>query len=51
MHADEIPANALSERIIRCAFRMLNTLGAGFLKKVYENVLAHEMREAGLSVV
>jgi GxxExxY protein len=48
MHADEI--NALSERIIGCAFRVLNTLGAGFLEKVYENALAHEMREAGLSV-
>ena len=50
MHADEIRSNALSERIIGCAFRVLNTLGAGFLEKVYENALAHEMREAGLSV-
>jgi GxxExxY protein len=51
MHADEIRTNALSERIIGCAFRVLNTPGAGFLEKVYENALAHEMREAGLSVV
>ena len=29
---------------------MLNTLGSGFLEKVHENALAHEMREAGLSV-
>jgi GxxExxY protein len=29
---------------------VLNTLGTGFLEKVYENALAHEMREAGLSV-
>jgi GxxExxY protein len=50
MHADEIRTNALSERIIGCAFRVMNTLGAGFLEKVYENALAHEMREAGLSV-
>jgi GxxExxY protein len=50
MHADEIQINALSERIIGCAFRVLNTLGAGFLEKVYENALAHEMRDAGLSV-
>src|SRR5690348_2937989 len=50
MHADKNPANELSERIIGCAFRVLNTLGAGFLEKVYENALAHEMREAGLSV-
>jgi GxxExxY protein len=50
MHADEVRVNALSERIIGCAFRVLNTLGTGFLEKVYENALAHEMREAGLSV-
>jgi len=50
MHADETRTNALSERIIGCAFRVLNTLGAGFLEKVYENALALEMRETGLSV-
>ena len=44
MNADEIRTNALSERIIGCAFRVLNTLGAGFLEKVYENALAHELR-------
>lgn len=49
-HADEVRTNALSERIIGCAFRVLNTLGAGFLEKVYENALAYELREAGLSV-
>ena len=51
MDADEIRTNALSERIIGCAFRVLNTLGPGFLEKVYENALAHELREAGLAVV
>jgi GxxExxY protein len=50
MHADNIRTNELSERIIGCAFRVLNTLGVGFLEKVYENAMAHEMREAGLSV-
>jgi GxxExxY protein len=50
MHADDIRTNALSERIIGCAFRVLNTLGTGFLEKVYENALAHELRQAGLSV-
>jgi GxxExxY protein len=28
-----------------------NALGAGFLEKVYENALAHELRKAGLAVV
>ena len=29
---------------------MLNTLGAGFLEKVYENALAHELRKTELAV-
>ena len=37
-------------RVIGCAFTVLNTLGAGFLEKVYENALAFELRAAGLSV-
>ena len=50
MHADEAGGNRLSERGIGCAFQVLNTLGAGFLEKVYENALAHELRKAGLTV-
>ncbi len=40
----------LSERIIGCAYTVSNVLGAGFLEKVYENALAHELRKAGLQV-
>lgn len=50
MDADDIRTAGLTERIIGCAFRVSNTLGAGFLEKVYENALAQEMRESGLSV-
>jgi GxxExxY protein len=50
MHADEIRTDEMSERIIGCAFRVLNTLGTGFLEKVYENALAPDMRKAVLSV-
>ena len=50
MHADETGVNRLSERIIGCAFQVLNTLGAGFLERVYENALAHELRKSGLTV-
>ena len=50
MHADEASVNRLSERVIDCAFQVLNTLGAGFLEKVYENALVHEIRKAGLTV-
>jgi GxxExxY protein len=42
--------DALTERIIGCAYQIANTLGPGFLEKVYENALAHELRKAGLSV-
>jgi len=51
MHADSDRVNDLSGRVIGCAFTVLNTLGAGFLEKVYENALAHELRAAGLGVV
>lgn len=42
--------NALTERIIGCAFKVANTLGCGFLEKVYENALAHELKKNGLLV-
>ena len=40
--------DALSEAVIGCVFRVANGLGAGFLEKVYENALLHELRKAGL---
>jgi GxxExxY protein len=43
-HADSERLNGLSGRIIGCAFTVLNTLGGGFLEKVYENALAHQAR-------
>ena len=51
MHTDEAGTNEVSERVIGRALRMVNALGAGFLEKVYENALAHELRKAGLAVV
>lgn len=50
MHADETRVNRLSERVIGCAFQVINTLGSGLLEKVYENALAHELRKSGLAV-
>ncbi len=50
MNTDDPSLNKLSERIIGCAFTVSNALGVGFLEKVYENALAHELRKAGLSV-
>ena len=42
--------NRLTEKIIGCAYKVANTLGCGFLEKVYENALAIELRKAGLAV-
>ncbi len=42
--------NRVTERIIGCAFVVGNTLGVGFLEKVYENALVHELRKQGLKV-
>src|SRR5262249_47931964 len=42
--------NQITEKIIGCAFKVANTLGIGFLEKVYENALAHELRKADLHV-
>lgn len=45
---DEI--NRITEKIIGCAYTVSNTLGAGFLEKVYENALAHELKKSGIGV-
>jgi GxxExxY protein len=50
MHTDNSGINALSQRVIGCAYQVLNTLGVGFLEKVYENALVHELRKADLHV-
>ena len=42
--------NALTERIIGCAYAVHKALGPGFLEKVYENSLRIELDEAGLVV-
>lgn len=42
--------NEITERIIGCAYAVGNTLGSGFLEKVYENALAHELGKAGLRI-
>jgi GxxExxY protein len=47
---NESELNKLTEKVIGCAFSVSNFLGVGFLEKVYENALAHELRKAGLKV-
>jgi GxxExxY protein len=50
MVANNDSVNGLTEKIMGCSFRVLNTLGSGFLEKVYENALAHELRKQGIRV-
>ncbi len=38
----------ISQRVIRCAFDVSNTLGAGFLEKIYENALCVELQKSGI---
>jgi len=45
MEIDEI-----TDIIIKCAYKVHNILGSGFLKKVYEKAMAIELKRNGLSV-
>ena len=42
--------NSVSRVIIGKAFVVSNTLGVGFLERIYENALAYELRAAGVAV-
>ena len=50
MNAEERGLNQITERVIGCAYAVSNALGCGFLEKVYENALVHELRKGGLRV-
>jgi GxxExxY protein len=51
MNADERRLRPIAARIIGSAYRVANTLGSGFLEKVYGRALAHELRQAGVKVL
>jgi GxxExxY protein len=49
MNADERGYfDALTERLLGAVFEVSNTLGAGFLEKVYQRALLHELRLRGI---
>ena len=50
MNPPEAKHKALTELIIKAFYTVYNTLGYGFLEKVYENALAIEQRNLGLKV-
>lgn len=43
--------SAITHAVINAFYHVYNTLGYGFLEKVYENALAHELRKRGHHVV
>jgi GxxExxY protein len=47
---DNMQVNDLTHTIIGCAYKVHNTLGMGFLEKVYENALRIELTKAGFEI-
>jgi GxxExxY protein len=50
MDTDEERLNAITEKIIGCAFEVHHILGPGFAERVYENALVYELTKIGLRV-
>ena len=50
MDTDDRRFDAITERIIGCAFKVGSKLGCGFLEKCYRNALAYELEKAGMKV-
>ncbi len=46
----ELLQKELTSKILNAFFHVYNQLGYGFLEKVYENALAHELRKRGHTV-
>jgi len=47
----DIKYKELTERIIKIFYKVYNTLGYGFLEKIYENAMMIEFRKANVSAV
>jgi len=50
MHKDKAYYDSLTEQIIGCAYAVGRELGSGFLEKIYENALLHELNKTCLKV-
>ncbi len=48
MNTDEDKTDLLTERVLGAVFEVSNTLGAGFLEKVYERALLRELDLRGI---
>lgn len=47
----DLELDKITERIIGCAYKVSNTLGIGFIEKIYKNAHFHEMKKDGLKIV
>ncbi|MCB5283996.1 MAG: GxxExxY protein [Candidatus Cloacimonetes bacterium] len=48
---DSMLLSELTDRIIACFYTVYNSLGFGFLEKVYENAFVHELNKQGLKAL
>ena len=48
---DKLNHNEITDKIIKAFYQVYNTLGYGFLEKVYENALIIELKKLGLIVI
>jgi GxxExxY protein len=46
----ELQHAELTDAILKAFYKVYNTLGHGFLEKVYENAIVIELQKAGLKV-
>jgi len=50
MDTDNFKHSILTEKVIKAFYKVYNVLGYGFLEKVYEKALAHEIQKSKLKV-
>lgn len=50
INTDNYKHSDITEKIIKAFYKVYNTLGYGFLEKVYENALKYELIQMGLYV-
>jgi GxxExxY protein len=48
--SDKLLHRQITSKVLRAFYNVYNTLGPGFLEKVYENAMAIELRKMGLRV-
>lgn len=48
--SDDLLHKEITDQILKAFYKVYNTLGYGFLEKVYESALAIELRQMGLQI-